>query len=233
MLLSVIIDIVLLAVLALFVIGGYKKGFIKSVSGIIALVVAFYGAGFVAERYSQKFAPMLEPFVSAVVDKSVSQTRKEYIEEAGELPDEENELDTIGYESLLNLGIFKGTATKIIEDLKEDLAYAGQSLKTAVANKLTHSFSYILTFAVVFLLLIILLTILLNLLNLAFKLPGLDLLNSAGGMALGAVKGLLVLFAVAWAMRYLGKVFPEDTLNNTYFLRFLMSNNLLAAFLGV
>jgi len=233
MLLSIIIDLVLLVILALFIISGYRRGFIKSVSGIIALVLAFYGAGFVAARYSHKFTPMLEPFISGIVDKSVNETREEYIEETGQLPDEEDELDTIGMGSLLNLGIFKGTAAKIIEDLKENVTHAGQSFKTAVANRLTESVTYILTFIVVFLLIIIFFTILANLINLAFRLPGLDAINSAGGMLLGAVKGLLVLFAVAWAMRYLGRVFPENTLNNTYFLRFLMSNNLLTAFLGV
>ncbi|HHU04939.1 MAG TPA: CvpA family protein [Clostridiales bacterium] len=232
MLLSIIIDVVLLVILALFIIGGYKKGFVKAVSGIIALVIAFYGAGFVAGKYSHNFTPMLEPFISGIVDKSVAETREEYIE-AGEMPDEENELDTIGMGSLLNLGIFRGTAAKIIEDLKENFSHAGQSFKTAVANKLTESVTYILTFIVVFLLIIILFAILANLINLAFRLPGLDILNSAGGIVLGAVKGLLVLFAIAWAMRYLGKVFPEDTLNKTYILSFLMSNNLLTAFLGV
>lgn len=231
--LSIIIDIILLVVLALFIRGGYKKGFILSVSGVIALIIAFYGAGLVAGAYSHKFTPMLEPIISGIVEKSVSETREEYSADPAQAPEDENELDTIGMGSLLNLGIFKGTASKIIEDLKENISDAGHSFKTAVASRITESVTYIITFIVVFLLIIILFSIAANLLNLAFRLPGLDLLNNAGGMVLGAVKGILVLFALAWVMRYCIGVFPEDALDKTYILRFLMSNNLLTAFLGV
>lgn len=231
--LSIVIDIVLLAVLAIFIRGGYKKGFILGVSGIIALVVAFYGAGLVADAYSHKFTPMLEPFISGIVDKSVSETREEYSGGSAQMPEIENELDTIGLDSLRNLGIFKGTAAKIIEDIRENVSNAGHSFKTAVVSRITDSVTYIITFIVIFLLIIIIFSIAANLINLAFRLPGLELLNNGGGIVLGAAKGLLVLFAIAWAMRYSGGVFPEDTLEKTVFLRFLMSNNLLTAFLGV
>ena len=139
MLLSIIIDVVLLVILALFIIGGYKKGFVKAVSGIIALVIAFYGAGFVAGKYSHNFTPMLEPFISGIVDKSVAETREEYIE-AGEMPDEENELDTIGMGSLLNLGIFRGTAAKIIEDLKRISLMRAKALRRPlpINNRVCH-----------------------------------------------------------------------------------------------
>ncbi|NLL45419.1 MAG: CvpA family protein [Clostridiales bacterium] len=231
--LSIIIDIILLIILALFIRGGYKKGFILGVSSVIALIIAFYGAGLVAGAYSHKFTPMLEPIISGIVDKSVSETKKEYSEDPTQTPEDKNELDTIGMGSLLNLGIFKGTASKIIEELKDSISDVGQSFKAAVASRITESVTYIITFIVVFLLIIILFSIVANLLNLACRLPGLELLNNAGGIVLGAVKGLLVLFALAWAMRYCIGVFPEDTLDKTYFLRFLMSNNLLTAFLGV
>jgi uncharacterized membrane protein required for colicin V production len=74
---------------------------------------------------------------------------------------------------------------------------------------------------------------LIRILDAAFKLPGLGFINGTGGFVFGFIKGMLILFAIAWAMRYFGGVFPDEAAGKTVFLKWLMSNNLLAAFFGV
>ena len=57
---SLIIDLILIAIVAFCAWNGYRKGFIMGISGILALIVAFYGAQIVADTYSQEFTSMLK-----------------------------------------------------------------------------------------------------------------------------------------------------------------------------
>ncbi len=229
----IIIDIVLLFLLLLFIISGYKRGLILGISGIIIIIIAFLGAGKIAGTYSDRFKPMIEPLVVKLVNKSVTETEEQYKTSPSQTAASGSELDTVGLESLLNLGIFKDTAENIITDLKKSVTKVGQEFKSAVASRLTSSVSYILTFIASYIVITIILTLALRLLNFVFRAPGLGLINGAGGMVLGAAKGMLILFAIAWAMRYFGGVFPDETLSKTVFLKWLMGNNLLTAFLGI
>lgn len=229
--LPIIIDLILIIILAAFLISGANKGFILGISGIIIMIAAFYGARVIADTYSDRFKPMIEPIVSRLVDKSVTEASEEKKESPKN--DSKDELDTVGLESLLKFGLFEKTAQKTIDELKGNITVVGQEFKNAASMKITDSVTYILTFTASYLIITILLSFVLRLLNFAFRLPGLGFINGAAGFALGLVKGMLILFIIAWAMRYFGGVFPEETTDNTVFLKWLMSNNLLAAFFGV
>ncbi len=230
--LPIIIDLLLVLIVAVSVINGVKKGFIVSISGIVIMIASFYGAGVIANTYSDRFKPMIEPTVSKFVDSSVLEAKKEQAN-SNTASSAKDELSTLGLDSLLKMGLFEGTAQKIIEELKGTVTTVGQDFKKAVSNKVTSSVAYILTFMVAYLLMTIVLFLVMRVLDAAFRLPGLGLLNSAGGFALGAVKGMLILFVIAWAMRYFGGIFPDETADKTVFLKWLMRNNLLAAFFGV
>ena len=231
--LPIIIDVVLVALLLFFIASGYKRGLILGISGIIILVIAFYGAGKISATYSDRFKPMIEPIVVKLVNKSVTETEEQYKATPPKTTETKSEMDTVGLESLLNLGIFKGTAENIITDVKKSVTQVGQEFKNAVSNKLTDTVTYILTFIAAYIIITIILTLALRLLDFVFKAPGLGLINGAGGMVFGAAKGLVILFAIAWAMRYFGGIFPDETVGKTVFLKWLMSNNLLTAFLGI
>lgn len=231
--LAIVIDVFLILILAVSVLNGAKKGFILGISGILIMVAAFYGAGVMANTYSDRFKPMIEPIVSRFVESSVTETIQEHSKATAAKPNQADELSTLGLESLTNLGLFKGTSQKILDELKGTVTTVGQDFKNAVSKKITSSVTYIFTFILAYLLITILLYLATRLLDAAFKLPGIGFFNNAGGFALGLVKGMLILFVIAWAMRYLGGFFPDETTDKTVFLKWLMSNNLLAAFFGV
>ena len=71
---NIIIDLLLIGILALCVWNGYRKGLILGISGILALVVAFYGANLIAETYSSEFTSMGEHFIAVFVDIKVDDT---------------------------------------------------------------------------------------------------------------------------------------------------------------
>ena len=100
-------------------------------------------------------------------------------------------------------------------------------------HKLAGTLAYVAVLIIIFLLIVIIFAVIANLLNLAFKLPGLELLNEIGGTLFGLVKGLAFIFAISWALRFFGFVIPETTVNKTVLLKWLMNNNPIIAIFGL
>lgn len=222
-----VLDLVLVAIIALCAWNGYRKGFILGVSGILALIVAFYGAHLLADTYSQEFTTLLEPFVSGIVDSTVeSQTMEENVSE------EELDAYDITYASMGKLGIMKSAADNLAEEIEERVKETGQQLRATLVETLCSKLAYVATAVIAFLLIIIIITVIANVLNLAFKLPGLEVINYVFGILFGLAKGLIFAFAIAWVLRYTGFIFKQETIDETILLKWLMEHNLLAHFFG-
>lgn len=228
---NIIIDLALIGVLALYTWSGYKKGLILAVSGILALIIAFYGANLVAQTYSAEFTSMIQPMISSAVNGAVNETEEEHRVAQGE--DGETDVYEVSYGSLKKLGMLESAAKNLADELKQEVREVGIALKSAMVHKLASTIAYVLTLIIVFVLIIILFIIVANVVNLAFKLPGLDLLNCIGGALFGLIKGLILLFAIAWVTRFLGFALPESVVDATVVLQWLMNNNPIISFFGI
>lgn len=224
---SIIIDLVLIAIVAYCAWNGYRKGFIMGISGILALVIAFYGAQIVADTYSQEFTSMLKPFVSGIVDGAVADVQEENSQQYND-----NDVYGVTYDALGNIGVLKTAAEDIAQEISERVERTGQTMREEIVNVLCSKIAYVLTAVVVFLLILIVFTVLANILNLAFKMPGLEAINEIAGGAFGFVKGAVIIVTIAWVMRYLGVLIDEDIVNKTILLEWLMEHNLVAKFFG-
>ena len=60
---KLILDIVLLIIVALCTWGGYKRGLLGGIAGIVIIVVALFGGSLVSSAYAHEVVPALEPFV--------------------------------------------------------------------------------------------------------------------------------------------------------------------------
>lgn len=224
---SIIIDLVLIAIVAFCAWNGYRKGFIMGISGILALVIAFYGAQIVADTYSQEFTSMLKPFVSGIVDGAVADVQEENSQQYSD-----NDVYGVTYDALGNIGVLKSAAEDIAQEISERVERTGQTMREEIVNVLCSKIAYVLTAVVVFLLILIVFTILANILNLAFKMPGLESINEIFGGIFGFAKGAVIIVAIAWVMRYLGVLIDEDIINKTILLEWLMEHNLVTKFFG-
>ncbi|NLL39251.1 MAG: CvpA family protein [Clostridiales bacterium] len=227
---NIVLDLILIGILALCVLSGYKKGLILGISGILALVVAFYGANLVAETFSSDFTSMIEPMISNAVSGAVDESQEEL---PADEDDGEQEVYQVSYDSLKKLGVLETTAKKLAGELKDELREVGSSLKSAIVHKLSGAIAYAALLIIVFVLIIIVFKLLANAINFAFKLPGLNLINGIGGAALGFVKGMILLFILSWAAGFLGFILPEAVVNKTVVLKWLMNNNPITALFGI
>ena len=50
---------------------------------------------------------------------------------------------------------------------------------------------------------------------------------------MGLVKGVLILFLVAWLIQYSGKLIPEETVQQTHLLKFFMTTNPMTLLQGL
>ena len=224
---SLIIDLILIAIVAFCAWNGYRKGFIMGISGILALIVAFYGAQIVADTYSQEFTSMLKPFVSGVVDAAVAD-----VQIGGEDGYDNEEVYEVTYDALGNIGILKSAAQDIANEIAERVERTGQTMREVIVSVLCSKIAYVLTSVIVFLLILIVFTVIANILNLAFKMPGLEFINESLGALFGFAKGAIIVVAIAWVMRYLGVLVDEDIVNKTLLLEWLMEHNLVSKFFG-
>ena len=78
---KLVIDIVLLVIIALCTWGGFKRGLIGGIAGLIAIVIALFGGSLLSSAYSGEVIPALKPFVNGYID--TPQTRDDILAKLG------------------------------------------------------------------------------------------------------------------------------------------------------
>ncbi len=223
-----IVEIALALIILLCAWRGYRNGLIAGLLAVCAVLFSVYAADILADTYSGEFTKMLEPFVSGVVDTADSEARDRF-----EKRNKEPTVYELSLETLHGCGILQSAAENIAKDLAEEQTDTGHTLRLALVDKLCSVAAYVLTYIIMFILLIIAFAVIGNLFNLAFKLPGLELINGVLGTVLGLAKGLIYVFAIAWALRFTGLLLPEEKMKEMMILRWAMNTCPLVGFLGL
>ena len=231
------IDGILVLIVAYSAWRGYKNGFIRGIFGVLALVISIYGANLAATAFSGEFTGMLEPFVGGAIDKAISHvtnTDDETMPSTGTAPVKKETTDVydVSFAALRDIGVSKDAAQLIAEKVGAESNAVGQAMSDALSHRFSQSLAYIAVFIIAFALLAIIFAVIGNIFNLAFSLPGLDLINRLVGIALGLAKGLVVVLVLAVIFRYTGFV-SAGVVENTIILSFLLRWNPIAAVLGV
>ena len=223
-----IIDLVLLLIILLCAWRGFRNGLIAGILAVCAVLFSIYAADILADTYSGEFTKMLEPFVTGVVD-TANASAEEYYEKKGTEPTVYNVTEM----TAKGIGFMKSAAVNVSEEIAHEETETGHVLRKAIVDKLCVVAAYVLTYVIMFILLIIIFGVIGNLFNLAFKLPGLELVNGVLGTLLGLAKGLVYVFAIAWVLRFTGLLLPEEKVNSTILLKWLMDSCPLVGFLGL
>lgn len=219
----VIMDIAAAAVLLLFLILGARAGLIRSLAGLVIVVVALVGAGMIAATFADPAAKLAAPMIEKAVTQKVE---KAITAETGML-DTERADPEIG-ELLSMLGLDEEVKENITNRAEQTIRDTGASVISAVVESLCRSVIYGLLYILSFLGLWLLLHVLAKAMDLLARLPGLSTLNALGGAALGLVKGVLVLFLAIWAARRLGVSFETEEVAQTYILQFFATHTPLS-----
>ena len=219
----VIMDIAAAAVLLLFLILGARAGLVRTLAGLLIVVVALVGAGMIAATFTDPATRLVAP----MIEKAVTQKVEEAITaETGRLNVERVDPEIGELLSMLHLD--EDVRESIADRAEQTVRETGASVIAAVVESLCRTAIYGLLYILAFLGLWLLLHVLAAAMDLLAKLPGLSFLNALGGAALGLVKGALVLFLAIWAARRLGVSFETEEVARTYILQFFATHTPLS-----
>lgn len=216
----IIIDLVLVAVLLLFIWLGARKGFILTLCSLAAVIVALVGANLIADALAPKVAQAIEPRLEQAIVESLEEKALEV-----------DAIDGLGVTDALAAlrekgGLYQWAADGLegalssTPGISESIAHQAAVAATALAEQLARG----IIFSIAFLLVLIAWFFISHALDLVSKLPVINSLNHTLGGVLGAVKGLIIIYIAAWILCSLtGKISPE-TAEQTHLLSFLLQH---------
>lgn len=225
----IIFDIVILAILVLFVVLNAKKGFVLALCSLLAVVVAFVGSTFLTNLLAPKVGEYIEPKIAAVIEENLDRIAQEDPAVDG---GENAPLEEI-LQVLKDLGLYQGQLDAIGESVGQTIADTAADAAQTVAATVAEALAYRVLFVILFIIILVAWNILAHALDLVSKLPVLHSLNTAAGGALGLAEGFILLFLAAWVVNLLGNIIPEEAVEQTYLLKFFMTTNPMNLLSGI
>ncbi len=230
-----ILDIVIVAVLAIFTFLAYKKGLIKTLFGMLGTLVAFLGAfafkGAVGGWLDVTFVrPSVRNMVLSTLsgspvldyDKALSS-----LDVAGKVQKMPEALRSL----LETVGISAADITSSLSSLSANTLEAKNKLIDSIAAPISATISTAIAFVILFVVLLIVCKVGAKILSALFNLlPIGKQFNRLGGAAVGLVEGaliVLVLTAVIWGIS-LGAdkgIFSPETLEKTLITKEIIKIN--------
>ncbi len=214
-----IFDLVLAAVLALFVWLGWRKGLLLSLCGLAVVLVSLAGAGFLADTLDAPLADAIAPKLEETIQEQLT---LHYDDQGQDTP----------LDALREMGGLFTWAADTVEEVQGGVGSAVGEVAGQAARLLAVGVAYRVIFVAAFLLLFVLLTLLLHALDLVAKLPGLHFCNGLGGGLIGLVKGGIVVYVLLACLRLFSGLIPPQAEENTYLLRLFLRFDPIAALLG-
>lgn len=201
---SIIFDVIVIAIIALCTFIGYKQGLVKSaikiLSFFIAIIVAFV-----------LYKPVSMLIINKTsIDDSIKNTMIEKIKPDGIEQDEEISLDQSTPLSILD-NATNTTIEEIADAFTIKLIETGALLVIFIAVKIALKFVTALT-------------------DLITKLPILKQVNKTGGIAYGIIKGVIIVYtilAVVYLVAPLLNKSVSENIDKSYITKTLYNNNII------
>ncbi len=214
---SLIIDLIILAIFAICILMGYKRGLtgsiLKIVSFIIAVVIAFI---------------LFKPVSNIVInntnwDENLEQAIRQMAVENNEKPSTENQSES------------KGMPDVIMNYINEAVEKAGEDAKEAIIDSTAHDVAItIINGAVIVSLFIIsriILFLIRGLLNLLTELPIIKQFDKLGGIIYGLLQSLVIIYIILAIVSFISPMIAETgfikAVQESYVGSMLYNNNLL------
>ncbi len=216
---GILVDLVVVAILILNIIIGYKKGLVNAIFSICAFLIAI-AATFI----------LYKPVSNIIINNTeIEQKIKEVI-----INNNTNEENTQNKEDSEKT-IIQQYIDNAIKDVAES---AKQETTELVANTIASKGVQILTWIILFVGIRIVLMVLKFLIEGIAELPIIKQFNQVGGLAYGILKGLVIIYLLLTVMFLVisinGNGAIAEAINNSHITKFLYDNNIVVdyCFLG-
>ena len=239
---SVLLDLLFVAIVAFCVWRGYKSGIIVSVFAMVALFVALIAANITATVYHSEFDGAISTFAGGIVDTAAADTLKfQGLDEDGNPDDryavlteqEKRDVYTVSFNTLKRIGVCDRLAEQLSTETAAEVNIVGQEMRTTLTGKLSEKTAFSAVFFVVFILIAIVFAAIGNIVNLSFEIPGAQKVNHAVGAGLAAVNGVVIVLFIACVLRYSGIILGRKAVDGTLIVKSLVNSNILANIFGI
>ena len=191
-----VLDAVLILTVALFVFIGYKKGIVKSLYGVISLVVSGIGSYILGKFLSSwVYTFFFEKSINESINNSITATAESVTTSTENifynLPDYVKNF--LGFFGIAEIGAYKTTG-------------AIQTIETELQNAVRSTVVEILGFifiVLLFILILFLMKILSKSILFIFEVPIIKQINGIFGMVFGLAEGLIICYIAVLACRLL------------------------------
>ena len=226
-----ILDLIIIAILIIFAALGAHRGLILSLCGLLAVLVAFVGAGFLARTLSPMVADALEPRFAAAIEEQLneqiqnSQVQTDLTDpSSGEVTPATLPLQDV-LNALRDMGFYETLVNSVNQAVEDGMTEVAASAAAQVAAAIAESAAYLISLLLAFVLILLAWKLISHALDLVARLPGLHFLNKSLGALFGVIQGIIILFVAAWLLQFFGGILPQDAVEKTYLLKFFMSAN--------
>lgn len=234
-----IFDLVIAILLALAVFQGYRRGFVLTLCGFLAVFVAFFGATILSNALAEPVSHAITPVIENQISNSIHETLEEQGYQFEEpQPGQEEETpapeDQFSLDQILNMmkdsALIQSFSDAIRGAVNEGVVEVTTSAAQTIASYIAQELARMVLFLISFVLVLVAWTLLSRALDLAFRLPVLSTLNHWSGAAVGLLKGGVLLFIACWLLR---ELFPAEVVEQSHLLKFFCTTNPLVLALSV
>lgn len=210
-----IILIGVIAVLAISGLYGYMRGFIRIVLSMVALLATFILAALLTVPVSKMVA------TATSFDESIEESVGELVAEC----------EVVDISSISNMNLPKQIEDVIVEGATEAVEGFNEYVVTAVSDLILKAIVFFVLIIVIY----ILVRIVIFMLDFISKLPVINSINKTGGLVVGLVQGLLLVWIGCLIVTaFSDKAWAQETfaqINANPFLTFIYNNNLITFFI--
>lgn len=220
-----LLDGIVLGIFALMVFLGIKRGFIKTISGVLSFVLALILSSLLAApAASLAYNVIIEPKVLSSFGEDVEAgevTAADVNEALGEMP-------AFVTDQLSNQGITNGE--QVLDKVDEGSTSIAQSISDQVVAPTAKAVLEPICSLILFIVLRFVLGWALKALNLLAKIPGIKQVNKVLGVIAGVVQGLLWVFFAVFVMDVLASTglfssLTAETIESTILIEWLTAIN--------
>ena len=183
------VDWMILLVIVIYVIAGFRKGFIATIASALGTLAALVVALFAASTLKEPVGAMFAPFVTGSVNRHVPQLQ----EYSGSVNDLWNSISGYLQVSLSD----HGSSPETLESSEDP----GGTLRDAIVRSVGESMAYIVIFFIAFIVLRIAIHLVVGMLDLIASLPVIHSFNALLGGLVGLITGVLLCTIVLWAIK--------------------------------
>lgn len=201
-----------LIILAICILRGLQVGLIRSACGLLAVAAAIALASQAGTLFSPLLADSMTSPIASLIEAMMMDSLSDAFGDAAL-----NAIDSSALFSsqeiisiLQTFGLYDTVSSAVNSAVSTTLDAVVPIAAEAIAAQLAEYLAYTIIYICVFALILIAGRLLGSVLNLADHVPGIHLLNRAGGAVFGFLKGLAIILAGWWLLYQLG--FSENPL---------------------